>query len=95
MLSKSGGETGLPVIATQHGGIPEAVTDRESGLLVPENDFAAMGQAVSALLSNGQLRESLSQGARRSVEKGFDRAIQVARLEARYKGLMNLPRSAQ
>lgn len=87
--------SGLPVVATQHGGIPEAVTDQESGLLVPENDSAAMGDALSRLLIHDRLRESLAQGARRSVEVGFDRVIQVGRLEAHYKGLMNRSRSAQ
>lgn len=32
--------TGLPCIATRHGGIPEAVTHLESGVLVPESDLA-------------------------------------------------------
>ena len=33
--------TGLPVLATQHGGIPEAVTHGTHGLLVPEGDHEA------------------------------------------------------
>ena len=34
--------TGLPVVATTHGGIPEAVTHEQTGLLVPERNLAAL-----------------------------------------------------
>ena len=87
--------TGLPVVATRHGGIPEAVTDGESGLLVPENDSAALAAAMLQLLKDDGLREKLSAGARLSIETGFDRAGQTAALEACYKDLMQRPRAAR
>ena len=36
--------SGLPVVATRHGGIPEAVTDGVNGLLVPERDDERIGK---------------------------------------------------
>lgn len=81
--------TGLPVVATRHGGIPEAVTDGESGLLVPENDSGALEAAILRLLDDDALRQRLGAGARRDVESKFDRAAQISRLETLYKDLMH------
>jgi len=86
--------TGLPIVATRHGGIPEAVTDGESGLLVPENDAAALAAAMLRVLGDDDLRRRLGCGARRDVEAKFDRAIQTRRLEAVYKDLMRDSRAA-
>lgn len=80
--------TGLPVVATRHGGIPEAVTDGASGLLVPENDAPGLAAAIARVLGDEELRHRLAGGARRSIEDGFDRAAQIRRLEALYKSLM-------
>ena len=80
--------TGLPVVATRHGGIPEAVIDGESGLLVPENDSPALAMAVLRLLEDDGLRQRLAQGALLSIETRFDRAVQIRRLEVLYKNLM-------
>ena len=41
--------TGLPVIATRHGGIPEAVEDGKSGFLVDEDDWEALGDRMIAV----------------------------------------------
>ena len=38
--------SGLPVFATNHGGIPEAIEDGVSGVLVEERDHAALGEAL-------------------------------------------------
>lgn len=80
--------TGLPVVATRHGGIPEAVTDGESGLLVPEDDSPALATAMLRVIEDDDLRRRLAAGARRSIETQFDRAMQIRRLEGLYKDLM-------
>src|SRR5207248_8009941 len=38
--------SGLPVFATQHGGIPEAIENGLSGVLVPESDYEALSHAL-------------------------------------------------
>src|SRR5262249_41471899 len=38
--------TGLPVLATRHGGIPEIVDDEGTGLLGPERDVGALARAM-------------------------------------------------
>jgi len=44
--------SGLPVVASAAGGIPEAVVDQETGLLVPPSDPEALASAVSTLLTD-------------------------------------------
>jgi colanic acid/amylovoran biosynthesis glycosyltransferase len=76
--------TGLPVIATQHGGIPEAVTHEESGLLVPENDVAALTAALLRLATDPALLQALGVQGRAAVSKTFSSVARIADLEAIY-----------
>lgn len=76
--------TGLPVIATHHGGIPEAVTHGSDGLLVPEHCPAELAQAILQMLSNPSLWSQLGQNAAASVRANFGAEAQIARLEDHY-----------
>ncbi len=80
--------TGVPVVATRHGGIPEAITDGESGLLVAENDHAALAEAVLRLMSDRPLYDKLRCGGHHAVEAGFSQTSQSEHLAAAYKRLM-------
>jgi glycosyltransferase involved in cell wall biosynthesis len=83
--------TGMAVVATTAGGTPEAVTDGETGLLVPPADPAALAAAIRRLGEDEPLRLRLGQAAARTARErfGFDRYI--ARLEALYAGLASRP----
>src|SRR5205814_1404351 len=76
--------TGLPIFATEHGGIPEAIQNGVNGVLVPERD----GEALTRLLLNAaQYPDSLSRIARagaEAVKHNFDWAAQAQRLEEIY-----------
>lgn len=50
----------VPVVATSVGGIPEIVSDRESALLVPPEDPAALCRAMRELLADPTLARSLA-----------------------------------
>ncbi|MGV3721636.1 MAG: glycosyltransferase [Actinomycetota bacterium] len=54
---------GTPVVSTLHAGIPEAVTDGESGFLVAEGDSAAMSERLSALAQDSRLRAAMGAAA--------------------------------
>ena len=54
---------GLPVVASRVGGTPEVVRDGEEGLLVPARDVAALAQALSRLIEDGELRERMGRRA--------------------------------
>lgn len=62
--------SGIPVVASKVGGIPEVVIDGETGLLVRADDSAAFAQAIAHLLENPNLRTRMSKTARKlAVEK--------------------------
>ena len=76
--------SGLPVLATHHGGIPEAVTHGQSGYLVPEGDAPALAQAALDLLSDSSRYETMAASARAEVSTKFERGAQTAILETYY-----------
>lgn len=61
---------GRPVIATNVGGLPDAVTEGTSGLLVPPRDPAALARAIESL-RDGDLRARLAAGAKAEAEGAF------------------------
>ncbi len=60
------------VVASNVGGIPEIVKDKETGLLVAPNDSDELGNAVILLLNDETLRRKLGANGRRDVEERFD-----------------------
>lgn len=76
--------TGLPVVATRHGGIPEAVRDGIDGLLVPEGDHSSLADALSRLLGDPALYRMLAQAARARATDAFSLDVQRSALEANY-----------
>ena len=73
--------TGLPVAATRHGGIPEAVDDRVNGFLVDEGDDAALAAAVVRLFGR---YDAMSSAARAAVAARYDPEVQARILETCY-----------
>ena len=64
-------ESGLPVVASNVGGIPDVVVDNVSGLLVPEKDPKALAEAIKRLAENPQLTAQLLEGARNRIAEHF------------------------
>jgi glycosyltransferase involved in cell wall biosynthesis len=62
---------GKPVIATEVGGIPEAVHDGENGLLVPPENPETLAKAILGLLQDRQLMEDIARRGRQTVEGSF------------------------
>ena len=76
--------SGLPVFATQHGGIPEAIENGVSGVLVPERDHEKLAAALlDAVKDPGFLSRTALSGAG-FVRKNFDLRAQAQRLEDTY-----------
>ena len=61
---------GLPIIATTAGGIPEIISDKENGFLVPPQNPQALAEAIEYLMNNPELRNKLSKFALKDVQ-GF------------------------
>lgn len=74
----------LPVVSYASGGVPEAVADRETGLLAPERDIPALGRHLSVILEDSALAERLGAEGRRRVERDFNIARCTAQLERVY-----------
>ncbi len=60
---------GMPIIATSVGGVPYMILDGENGLLVPNEDSAAMASAVIRLVKEPGLARRLSENAYRMAER--------------------------
>ena len=63
---------GLPVIASDISGIPELVRNRESGLLVPAGDAAAIADQVLWMQAHLKEAEKMAAAGRKLVEKEFN-----------------------
>lgn len=76
--------TGLPVLATHHGGIPEAVSDGETGWLVAERDDRALFDAMLKITASPAACFEIGRAASQSVGAEFEHGAQIARLESYY-----------
>ena len=87
--------SGIALVATDVGGLPELIADEKTGLLVPRNNPGALAAAISRLLSDEPLARSLAAAARqRALEEfGWDRI--AARVEAVYDQAVRGRRRAQ
>ena len=76
--------TGLPVLATLHGGIPEAVENGRTGLLVPERDDAGLLRAMLDLAAQPDRAFAMGRAASESVRVEFEHRKQIEKLEGYY-----------
>ena len=82
---------GTPVVATPVTGIPEAVVDGRTGLLVPEGDAAALADPHDRLLPHPDLRCRLADAGRQHVETHFDSRVNVRQLREVIAGPVRQP----
>lgn len=79
--------SGLPVVSSSIGGIPEVVSDQLSGFLVRERDAEALAERILRLLQDDVLWNSFSQAGRALVHDRFNVVKQSRILEAIYDGI--------
>jgi colanic acid/amylovoran biosynthesis glycosyltransferase len=77
--------TGLPVAATLHGGIPEALEHGRSGWLVPEEDHIALSNAMQEITSSPRALIEMGWRAREAVAQHFEQDVQTRLLELFYE----------
>jgi N-acetyl-alpha-D-glucosaminyl L-malate synthase BshA len=77
--------SGVPVIGTAAGGLPEVVTHGETGYLFPVGDHEAMGEAGAALLRDDARWARMSAAAAADARARYDEDRIVARYEALYR----------
>jgi len=77
---------GNPVIATRVGGVPEAVIDGVTGILVPPKDEDALYVAIRSLLKDAALRNEMGEKGMQSVAAFFTKEKMVRETFALYGG---------
>ncbi len=87
--------TGLPVAATEHGGIPEAVEHGRTGWLVPEEDHIALANAMQEIARSPRVLTEMGLRAREAVIKRFAQEAQIDQLEWFYEEAIVLNGTAE
>jgi glycosyltransferase involved in cell wall biosynthesis len=78
---------GLPVIATDVGGIPDAIEHGQTGLIVPPRQPAALGAAILELARDPVRRRQFGQNGRSKIEAEFSLPLCADRYVRLYQGL--------
>jgi glycosyltransferase involved in cell wall biosynthesis len=79
---------GLPVVASDVGGIPEVVVNGSTGLLVPPGNSKKLAEAILHLLKGEQLRQAMSIAAVERVRDHFSRERMVEQIASTYERVM-------
>jgi len=82
--------SGLPVFATQHGGIPEAIENGVSGVLVPERDHQKLAAALLDAVQDPGFLSRIARNGAEIVRKNFDLRAQAQRLEEIYLRMIQM-----
>jgi len=85
--------SGVPVVASDVGGVAEVVTQGETGWLVPPRNPSAMARAVLSLLADPARRKAMGRAARASALARFRPGPLVSRTEEIYRELLARPAS--
>ncbi len=80
---------GLPVVATAAGGTPDVVVDGETGLLVPQDDPAALAAALDRLINDPELRRTMGAAGQKRARTRFSAQQMVERTQALYAELLS------
>jgi colanic acid/amylovoran biosynthesis glycosyltransferase len=80
--------TGIPVVSTNHAGIPELITNDKEGVIVQENNVDALAGALEWMLENKALWPYYSANARAKIEQAFDLNQQLLQQASYYDELL-------
>ena len=83
--------SGLPVFATEHGGIPEAIENGRSGILVKEKDDASLAHMLLERTSNPEGLAAIARNGAEVVRQKFQQSVQTKTLEDYYLEALAAP----
>jgi len=84
---------GIPVVATDGGGVKETVVHGETGLLVPMGNAQALADALRMLIDRPELRAKLSSKGRQRVLRHFTASITARKVERVYREVLTIANS--
>lgn len=87
--------TGLPVVGSRHGGIPETIRPEETGLLVPEGDVTALQEALLRLARRPEERLRFGKAAAAWMREEWSSNAQLDRHGELYEELLARPRTVE
>jgi colanic acid/amylovoran biosynthesis glycosyltransferase len=87
--------TGLPVVATRHGGIPEAVDHGRTGFLVAEEDHVGLANAMQLITSSPASLKQMGEHAHAAVVERFGQGAQIDQLESFYEEAITMNGAAK
>ncbi len=79
----------VPVVATRIAGVPKLVRNRENGLLVEAGDDSQLEASIREMFLDHQLREKLTQNARKTIEEEFSFSVRMEKVRAIYDYLLS------
>jgi glycosyltransferase involved in cell wall biosynthesis len=79
---------GVPVVATDAGGLPEVVADGVTGLVVPKGSIDALTVAIDRLLGDPDLRAKMGRAGRERALERFDWDRSVEKFESTYRVIL-------
>ena len=80
---------GVPVVGFAAGGLPEAVIDGETGILVPPGDVAALTAAIAGLMDDAERRRSMGEAGRTRMQAEFSIETMVDKHIELYESVLN------
>ena len=83
------GATGLPVVSTRHAGIPDVVSEGETGFLVDEHDEESMAQHMIRLAQDADLAGAMGRAARAHIQKNFSKEQRIGSLWSIIESCLN------
>jgi glycosyltransferase involved in cell wall biosynthesis len=86
--------SGVPVVVSDAGGLPETVSAGRSGFVFTNRNAEQLGELVVDVLRNNARRQSMAQAAREWAAATFSWDVIAARLESEYAGVMQATRGA-
>lgn len=81
--------SGLPVVASNVGGIPEIIENRASGLLFERGDYKGLAERVISILQDTELASKFSEEGKRTVKNKFKVEATIAHIEKAYLNLQS------
>ena len=79
---------GLPVVATDTGGIPDIIIDGETGLLAVPRDSASLAECIIKMINNEELQKKFINNGKNRVKKCFSSDLMVKSIEQIYYELI-------
>jgi glycosyltransferase involved in cell wall biosynthesis len=88
MALQYGMAAGLPIVASDVGGVSEIIKTGRTGMLIPENDTDGFAKCVSSLLDDRSFAAQLGEQARRFVQTDYSIETAVRRVEQTYREVL-------